>query len=251
MPLPARSRPPRRSARALCIALAVAAAACSPPMPPSAPLERKDDGEDALWVDSFDDAPLGAIPPGWGGRSEEAARVYAVAEEDGERYLQARSGATAEFVLRPTPVDLTEYPWLNWRWRPRRFPPGGDESVRERADVVASVNVVIVASMAPKTIKYSWSTTLPRGTITTSPFSVWPSQVDVVVMRSGPPPADARGRWVSERRNVLEDYRRFYDVDDDEVLDEVRIEAIVLMSDADSTGTVAEADYDQIFFSRR
>ena len=126
----------------------------------------------------------------------------------------------------------------------KSLPKKGNESVKKYCDVAASVNVILYASRwRPKTIKYSWSTTLPKGKVTSSPYAVWPSRADIIVMRSG---GRLKGKWIREKRNVLADYKKLYKLD--KVKSKV-IDAIVIMTDSDNTSSLSEADYDNIYFS--
>ena len=204
--------------------------------------------QDTVWVDDFDDHAINALPEDWKGRKKKAREFYHVVhdpEVKDNHYLQAHTRHSNMFIIKRAKVDIVEYPYLNWSWRAREFPEGGDESIKKTCDVVASMNVVLVAvRWKPKTIKYSWSSTLPEGTQTKSPFSKWPARADIIVKRSG---KDLAGQWIQEKVNVLDDYLRLYDKED---IDSYEIDAIVLMSDSDNTRTESAADYDNIFFSK-
>ena len=53
------------------------------------------------------------------------------------------------------------------------------------------------------------------------------------------------GQWFSERRNIAEDFHRFYGNKVKEV------DLLVIMSDTDNTGLSASASYGDIFFSSK
>ena len=205
------------------------------------------------WVDDFESYEVGIMPSGWKGRSGKAKKYYKIAEESlkgkKNKYLKVDNFQTAQFIGKISKVDIVKYPFLYWKWRVRVLPPKGDESTKKYCDVPASMNVVLDNGRIlgliprPKTIKYSWSTTLKKGTITKSPFARWPSRCDIIVLRSG---ASLKGRWVQEKRNVLEDYKKFYKR---KKVDSKIIDLITIMSDADSTKTTSAADYDDIYFS--
>lgn len=200
-----------------------------------------------VWVTSFNRSEVGAMPKSWHGRSKSAKKYYKVKQSETNaknRFLSASSINSDQFIIKKVKVDIAKYPYLNWRWRVNTLPKRGNESVKKYCDVAASVNVILYASKwRPKTIKYSWSTTLPKGKITASPYAIWPARADIVVMRSG---ARGKGKWVREKRNILEDYKRFYKLK--EVKSKV-IDAIVIMTDSDNTRSLSEADYDDIYFS--
>jgi len=112
-------------------------------------------------------------------------------------------------------------------------------------DVAASVNVVLKASKwRPKIINYSWSTNLEKGSFAESPYAIWPSRADIIVVESG---EALKGEWIHEKVNVLEDYKRLYNKNK---VDSYYIEAFVIMTDSDNTNSLSAADYDDIFFSK-
>jgi len=196
-----------------------------------------------IYIDTFNN-PSGSLN-NWGGRTDSAMNYYNIVKEGANGYLSARNDKTDNFIIKKIKVDIVKYPYLNWRWRAIKLPPGGDESRKPTCDVVASVNVILQASKwRPKTIKYSWSTTLAKGTFTESPYAIWPSRADIIVLQSGP---SLKGKWVTEKRNVLKDYKKLYEEDD---VDSFVIDAIVIMSDGDNTLSQVAADYDEIYFSK-
>lgn len=208
------------------------------------------DTDDVIWVDHFNDYSIKQMPENWHGRKDAAAKYYKVMPEDehsNNQILCAIAENTDMFILKKIKVDIVKYPYLNWRWRANILPPNGDESKKKVCDVAASMNVVLKASKwRPRSIKYSWSTTLPKFTKTKSPYAFWPARTDIVVLQSG---EEHKGQWITEKVNVLEDYKRFYKKK--KKPKSFVIEAIVIMSDSDNTNSVAAADYDDIYFSRK
>lgn len=196
---------------------------------------------DRYIVDEFN-TPLSSE---WVGRFDDFESIYKINEEDDNHYLTATSLNSANFIIKKIDVDLTTHPYLNWRWRAHELPHEGDESIKATCDVPASIAIVLNKSkILPKSIKYSWSTTLPEGQITESPFAFWPARCDIKVMEHG---EKNKGEWVYEKTNILEDYKQFYKKKN--VMSK-KVHAIVIMSDSDNTGSLAKADYDDIYFSK-
>jgi len=198
---------------------------------------------DTIIIDDFQSENL----DNWKSRSGELNQVYNIGSDDkgAEQYLQASSLGSDDFIIKKLEVDIVKYPYLNWRWRAHSFPINGDESVKATCDVTASVNVVLKASKwRPKTIKYSWSTKLEKGSFAESPYAIWPSRADIIVVESG---EALKGEWIHEKVNVLEDYKRLYNKNK---VDSYNIEAFVIMTDSDNTNSLSAADYDDIFFSK-
>lgn len=180
----------------------------------------------------------------WNCRSGDINQVYNIVRDGDDQYLKASSIGSDDFIIKKIKVDIVKYPYLNWRWRVHSLPIGGDESNKATCDVAASVNVVLKASKwRPKTIKYSWSTELDKGSFAESPYAIWPSRADIIVVESGD---SLSGGWLAEKVNILEDYKRLYNKDN---VDSYYLEAFVIMTDSDNTNSLSVADYDDIYFS--
>lgn len=181
----------------------------------------------------------------WKGRKCGFEKIYKLKEENGNQFLSATSKDSDNFIIKEIDVDIVKYPYLNWKWRVNTLPVCGDESIKGKCDVSASIAVVLNASrLFPKSIKYSWSTTLRKGSFSKSPYAIWPSRSDIYVVESGD---QNLKKWKSEKINVLSHYKQLYK--EDKVKSKV-IKALVIMTDSDNTGTLSEADYDDIFFSK-
>ncbi len=196
---------------------------------------------DTIWVDDFSTR----LDSSWNSKSDNPEKVYQLTSAEDSTYLSAHSvGLDDNFLIKEIEVDLVKYPYLNWQWRAHTLPENGDESQKQTCDVAASINVVLKASKwRPKTIKYSWSSTLKQDSITHSPFAIWPSRCDIIVMQSG---EDKLGEWVTEKVNVLKHYKQFYKK---KKVKSVKVEAFVIMTDSNNTISESAADYDNIFFS--
>ena len=84
-------------------------------------------------------------------------------------------------------------------------------------------------SVRSRIIGYVWDSTAPAGTICKSQKT---ATVTYVVLRSG---ADELGKWITERRNVVEDFQRIYGEAPDNPT------ALSLAIDSDDTRSSAES----------
>jgi hypothetical protein len=84
----------------------------------------------------------------------------------------------------------------------------------------------------PRAIKYVWSSTVPVGTRLDSPV-YW--RAKVIVLQSGPA---AAGEWKQETVNLYQDYKELFGGEPGEA------QGIAVLTDSDTTASVAEADYD-------
>jgi len=198
--------------------------------------------ENRYLVDNFNED----LSSSWRGRYDDYNSIYTIESTDDNSYLSANSIQTDNFIIKAIDVDLVEYPYLNWRWRAHTLPVEGDESIKAKCDVAASIAVVLNKSrIIPKSIKYSWSTSLTQDSLTKSPFAFWPSRCDIRVMQSG---SEESGIWVHEKVNVLEDYKLFYNKNR---VKSKTANAIVILTDSDNTKSLSKADYDDIYFSKK
>ena len=89
-----------------------------------------------------------------------------------------------------------------------------------------------------RTIGYIWDTTAPVGSMFKSEKS---GTVNYVVVESG---SAKLGRWITEQRNVIEDFKKIYGAEPD-------TPGVVSISiDSDDTRSSAEAFVGQLLFRR-
>jgi len=167
-------------------------------------------------------------------RGDEAAAqvVYRVAEESGNHFLHARAEQKDVQIGLTHTCKPQEFPLLRWRWRVGQLPPGGNERDVKTNDSAAAVYVIFDSRIMPRVIKYVWSSTLPVGTHVDSPV-YW--RAKVIVIESG---ASGLKQWRQETANFYQDYKDLFGAEPGEV------QGIAVLTDSDSTASVAEADYD-------
>jgi hypothetical protein len=199
----------------------------------------------AAVLEDWTTQPLGArgIPAGWRGQTwGRPAYDFTVELDSGARVLRLRShdeGSTITKEIRGR-VDLHATPILEWRWKVVELPAGGDSRQRTADDQAAQLFVVWPRSpefLRSRILGYVWDTTAPVRTVARSEKT---GTVTYIVIRSGPPDV---ARWVIERRNVLEDYRRIFGEEPDAP------GAIALSIDTNDTHTRAESLIGSIRFT--
>lgn len=179
---------------------------------------------------------VGKPPHGWVSKDKNHGQVYSVQEEGGRKYLHADLRDASVQLGYEKQWPLGEYPMLQWQWRAVLFPTNSDERKKTGGDSVLGVYVVFGHWPFIKSLKYIWSDTLPVGESFSSPFS---SKARIIVVRSGRALA---GTWVTERRDVLSDYRRFFN--DPAAAPVAR--GIAVLTDSDNTHSRAVGDYADI-----
>ena len=197
------------------------------------PLAEVSAEDECVVLESFAKAKVGEFPADWKARKDEGTAVYVVKEEEGRRFLAARSKGLGVQAAKQHEWDLAKYPVLAWRWRAVEFPKGADERESSANDSAAAVYVLVPYSKVrgPKAVKYIWSEKVPVGTRLNSNMGL----TQVRVLRSG---ADKKGAWVEERVNAREDYLKFFDTKDTPTP-----AGIAVLTDADDTKSTAAGDY--------
>lgn len=183
-------------------------------------------------IDDFE-AGLGE---GWEEKVFQGRTTYSVVAANGNRVLQAQSRASASGLIFRIDYDLRAYPILTWRWKVENVLEGGDETRKDGDDYAARVYVIFPHWFPPKTrsINYIWANKLPAGEHVPNPFY---RNAVMLAVRSG---AAETGKWHTERRNVLEDYRAIFGTEPP------RAGAVAIMTDTDNTGESALAFYDDL-----
>ncbi len=182
------------------------------------------------------DASAG-VPAGWELKEKSGKADFAIVRDGAVAAARFRSVNTSFSLQREAHVDIKQYPVLNWKWKVTKLPEGGDFRKSKTDDQAAQLFVVFSKA---KAIVYVWDTTAPQGLIeTTSPVPFM--NVVVIVVRSGPAEA---GKWVSESRNVFDDYKHVFGSEPP------MVKGIRLQINSQHTGTSAESFFADIAFAR-
>lgn len=206
-----------------------------------------------MLLEDFESYSPGMIPKDWYNQTgdrrpafydeeDKEGYKYRVAEEDGNKFLryQGEVAKHLNFPLVNKDINIHETPVLSWKWRVFDLPEGGNEDDDNRNDVAASIYVIFdmgrvaLVKKVPKSIRYTWSTTLEEG----KELSKFYGNQKIVVVESGPV---RKGEWLTFERNIVEDYKRLFgDSPPKNPL------AILILSDGDNTRSRVKADYDDI-----
>jgi hypothetical protein len=176
------------------------------------------------------------LSPRWAEKSFKGKTDYQVTQEDDQLCIKAVSRSAASALYYKIKYDLKDYPVLQWHWKVDHVLAKGSALHKEGDDYAARVYVVFPswAFWKTKALNYIWANKLPGGKAVPNPFT---ANAVMIAVRSGP---GLIGQWVEERRNVLDDYRRYFGKDPP------RAGAIAIMTDTDNTGEEATAWYGPI-----
>jgi hypothetical protein len=155
---------------------------------------------------------LGAagIPPGWQGQNWGSPKYdFKVEDRDGRAGLHMKSANEGSTISRDIKgkVTLKDTPILEWTWMVIALPKNGNSCKKATDDQAAQLFVVwprFPEAVRSRILGYVWDTTLPVGTICKSEKT---GTVTYIVVRSG---AADLGKWMTERRNVADDFTKVY-----------------------------------------
>lgn len=157
------------------------------------------------------------IPPGWQPQrwAGNARYDFVLVEDEGRRALHLRSQGDSSTISKDIRgrVSLAVTPILEWSWKALVLPAGGDSRRKETDDQAAQLYVAwprFPEAVRSRILGYVWDTTAPAGSVVKSQKT---GTVTYVIVRSGPAEL---GRWLTEQRNVTEDYRRIYGEEPDD-----------------------------------
>ena len=215
--------------------------------------------KDAAAIPPFSAGKVGAPQSPW-----EIVRVndkkklteFDLVDDGGKVVLHARSDQGASGIGVRTHLDLAKTPMLAWRWKIAGVVEGADNAVGGKEDAAARITLTFdgdksklsfgdrttmsLASAAYgrdlpyATLMYVWATDAPVGTVIPNPHT---KRIQMIVVASGKAGA---GQWQSVKRNVREDYRKAFGEEP------TPLKSITAFTDADNTGTKAEAWYGDI-----
>lgn len=203
----------------------------------------------ALWLICGLSAPLsslaseirlddlnGSLSPKWVEKEFKGKTLYQVVKKDDIWCIEAKSQASASALYYEIEYDSEEYPILSWSWKVDHVLAKGDALMKEGDDYAARVYIVFPSLIFWKTkaLNYIWANKLPKGMGVPNPYT---KNSIMIAVQSGP---EKTGQWVKEKRNVFEDYRKFFGEDPP------KVGAIAIMSDTDNTGERAVAWYGPI-----
>jgi hypothetical protein len=184
------------------------------------------------------------VPDGWkGGTWGSPKYEFEIVEVDGQRVLHLKSEGDSSTISRDIKgkVDLKQTPVLEWRWKVTRLPRGADARKSETDDEAGQIYVGwsrFPEALRSRIIGYIWDTTAPVGSIFKSQKT---GTVHYVVVESGPAKL---GQWVTERRNVAEDFRKIYGDEPDNPA------ALSISIDSDDTRSNAETFIGPVLFRK-
>jgi hypothetical protein len=201
-------------------------------------------------LEDFTNDTLGGLPSNWFNRDgngrpatysepQRAEYHYQVMREAGRNFLRYEGTRAKHLMLqtRDNPaIQLSKTPVLSWDWRVHTLPTGANEFSEKNNDTAASIYVVwgFNALRVPRVVRYTWSSSQDVGRTAARNMNMQ----QIVVVASG---EKNLGRWITFERDIVADYEQFFRGKAPQ-----RPVAILILSDADDTNSIAKADYGRI-----
>ncbi len=193
---------------------------------------------DQLVIADFSSAVnASGVPAGWQVKENSGKADFTVVKDDGIAALRLRSANTSFSLQKEVHVNLKQYPVITWKWKVTKLPEGGDFRKSSTDDQAAQL---FLAFSRTRAIVYIWDTTAPQGTMgnAAAPFFM---SIKAVVVRSG---KTDTGAWITETRNVYDDYRRLFGEEPADV------NGVRLQINSQHTGTSAESYFADVTFNK-
>ncbi|MDR4503035.1 MAG: DUF3047 domain-containing protein [Nitrospirales bacterium] len=218
-----------------------------------------------LEVGTFSHAQEGEeFPTGWEpltfDKIKEHTR-YELVKDNDQVVVKATSVESSSGLTRPITIDPKEFPIVSWRWKVENVFKNGDVTKKDGDDYPARIYITFIYDSTKvglfekakyeaarllygqypplAAINYIWASKSPVGTVVPNPYT---DRVQMFVIQSG---EDRLGKWVTEERNVYEDYKRAFGQEPP------MISGVALMTDTDNTKEAAIAYYGDITFKKK
>ena len=206
--------------------------------------------------------PSDGLPPHWEKMvfpNIKRQTEYRLVRDGSRTVIQADSDRSASGIIRHFKGSPRQYPWISWQWKIDHVLKKGDVASRQGDDYAARIYVAFAFSpngltwwqrmqyraanlaaggkLPGSAINYIWANKAPQGTVVGNAYT---DRAKMIVLQSG----DLRaGKWVFERRNIVEDYRAAFGDRPPPIV------GIAVMTDTDNTGESTTAYYSDIRLS--
>ena len=173
-------------------------------------------------------------------RGADNKTVYTVGSNENGNFLKAVADNAASGLGKEVKIDLNKTPFINITWKIEKDLQGINENSKKGHDFAARVFAVKKTGATPlsnRAINYVFSSNSAVGQSWPSPYTK--KSIDNVLATT----KDNLNIWVTVKANVKEDFKKFHDLDVNE------LDGLAIMSDTDNSKMEAIAYYQNIYFS--
>ena len=175
-------------------------------------------------------------------RGADNKTIYTVGSNDNGNFLKAIANNGASGLGKEVKIDLNKTPFINISWKIEKDLSGIKEDTKKGHVFAARVFAVKKTGATPlsnRAINYVFSSNNETGKNWPSPYTN--KSVDNVLAST----KDNLNEWVTVKANVKEDFKKFHNLDIDE------LDGLAIMSDTDNSKMKAIAYYQNIYFSSK
>ena len=165
---------------------------------------------------------------------------YSVGSNDNGNYLKAVADNAASGLGKKVNIDLNKTPIINITWKVEKDLEGIKENTKKGHDFAARVFAIKKTGATPlsnRAINYVFSSNNKVGENFPSPYTK--KSIDNVLATT----QKNLNEWVTVKANVKEDFKRFHNLDVDQ------LDGLAIMSDTDNSKMKAITYYQNIYFS--
>ena len=165
---------------------------------------------------------------------------YSVGSNENGNYLKAIANNAASGLGKEVKINLNKTPIINITWKVEKDLSGIKENTKKGHDFAARVFVIKKTGATPlsnRAINYVFSSNNEVGFNSPSPYTK--KSIDNVLATT----KENLNKWVTVRANVKEDFKKFHNLDVNE------LDGLAIMSDTDNSKLEAITYYQNIYFS--
>ena len=173
-------------------------------------------------------------------RGADNKTIYTVGSNENGNFLKAKAENAASGLGKEVKINLDKTPFINITWKIEKDLAGIKENTKKGHDFAARVFAVKKTGATPlsnRAINYVFSSNNEIGFSSPSPYTK--KSIDKVLATT----KDNLNNWVTVKANVKEDFKKFHNLDIDE------LDGLAIMSDTDNSKMKAIAYYQNIYFS--
>ena len=166
--------------------------------------------------------------------------VYTVGSNENGNFYKAVADNSASGLGKEVKINLNKTPFINITWKIEKDLSGIKENTKKGHDFAARVFAVKKTGktiLSNRAINYVFSSNNEIGFYSSSPYTK--KSIDNVLAST----TKNLNEWVTVKSNVKEDFKRFHDLDVNE------LDGLAIMSDTDNSKMKAVAYYQNIYFS--
>ena len=173
-------------------------------------------------------------------RGADNKTVYSVGSNENGNFLKAVADNAASGLGKEVKIDLNKTPFINITWKIEKDLQGINENSKKGHDFAARVFAVKKTGATPlsnRAINYVFSSNSSVGQSWPSPYTK--KSIDNVLATT----KDNLNEWVTVKANVKEDFKKFHDLDVNE------LDGLAIMADTDNSKMKSISYFQNIYFS--